>query len=281
MTPILALRTGKVYLVGAGPGDPDLLTLRAARVLRAADVVVFDHLAAAAILELAPRRARRIYAGKQRGNHALPQGEINRLLVRLAAGGATVIRLKGGDPYVFGRGGEEAEALADAGIPFEIVPGVTAATGAAAYSGIPLTHRDCAQACVFVTGHLKDGTMNLDWPALARPAQTVVVYMGLAGLPILARELVAHGLPGATPAAVVEQATTRDQRVVCGTIETLPALAAAAGVAPPTLIIVGEVVRLRPKLDWFTSRAVAAGPETDPAQRPPRAAEAERETSVA
>jgi uroporphyrin-III C-methyltransferase/precorrin-2 dehydrogenase/sirohydrochlorin ferrochelatase len=257
-----AMRVGKVYLVGAGPGDPELLTLRAARVLRTADAVVYDHLAAPSILDLAPRHAQRVYAGKQRGKHALAQEEINRLLVRLASGGATVIRLKGGDPYVFGRGGEEAEALAAAGIPFEVVPGVTAATGAAAYAGFPLTHRNCAQTLVFVTGHLKDGSMNLDWPALARPAQTVVVYMGLQGLPILCRELVAHGLPAATPAAVVERATTAAQRVVCGTLETLPLLAAAAGVAPPTLIVIGEVVRLRPQLDWFTAKSDAERAES-------------------
>jgi len=243
--------SGCVWLVGSGPGNPELLTLRAWKLMQLADVVLHDHLVAPEIVAAVHAGAQRIYVGKERSNHTLPQGEINRLMVKLASEGKRVLRLKGGDPFVFGRGGEEIETLAAAGIPFEIVPGVTAATGVAAYAGIPLTHRDYAQACVFVTGHLKDGTMNLDWPALARPNQTVIVYMGLLGLPVLCQQLVAHGLPAATPAAVVQQGTTRHQRVVCGTLETLPLAAFKAGLEPPTLIIIGKVVALRDRLAWF------------------------------
>ena len=250
---------GTVYLVGAGPGDPELLTLRAAGLLAQAEVVVYDNLVAAAILDLAPAGAERIYAGKERGNHALPQEQLNLLLVRQAQRGKVVVRLKGGDPYVFGRGGEEVETLVEHAVPFEVVPGITAAAGVAAYAGIPLTHRDYAQACVFVTGHLKDGSMALDWVGLARPRQTVVVYMGLLGLPTLCRELIAHGLPGDWPAAIVQQGTTTDQRTVAGTLATLPELADAARLKAPTLIIVGEVVRLRQKLKWFETLASAPG----------------------
>jgi uroporphyrin-III C-methyltransferase len=242
---------GTVYLVGAGPGDPELLTLRAANLLTQAHVVVYDHLVTPAILDLASARARRIYAGKERGHHALPQPDLNLLLVELAQAGNVVVRLKGGDPYVFGRGGEEAEVLSMHGVPFEVVPGITAASGVAAYAGIPLTHRSHAQACVFVTGHLKDGSMALDWPALARPRQTVVIYMGLLGLPTLCRELIAHGLPRDWPAAIVTQGTRAQQRTVTGTLTTLPELATAARLKAPTLIIVGEVVKLQQRLAWF------------------------------
>lgn len=244
-------QAGTVYLVGAGPGDPELLTLRAASLLGQAEVIVYDHLVAAPILDMAPAGVERIYAGKQRGNHSLPQDEINLLLVRLAQAGKVVVRLKGGDPYIFGRGGEEVETLVEHGVPFEVVPGVTAAAGVAAYAGIPLTHRNYAQACVFVTGHLKDGSIELDWVGLARPRQTVVIYMGLLGLPTLCRELIAHGLPGDWPAAIVQHGTTANQRTVTGTLATLPGLADAARLKAPTLIIVGEVVRLRDKLTWF------------------------------
>jgi uroporphyrin-III C-methyltransferase/precorrin-2 dehydrogenase/sirohydrochlorin ferrochelatase len=243
--------TGIVHLVGAGPGNPDLLTLRAARLIAQADVVVYDRLVGADILDLACRDAQLIYVGKARARHTLPQDEINALLVRLALEGRRVVRLKGGDPFIFGRGGEEIEALVAHGIPFEVVPGVTAACGIAAYAGIPLTHRDHAHAVTFVAGHLKDGTMSLDWAALARPGQTVVVYMGLAGLPTLARELVAHGLPATTPAAVIQQGTTANQRVVTGTLADLPGRAAAAGLEPPTLIVVGDVVTLQRTFAWF------------------------------
>jgi uroporphyrin-III C-methyltransferase/precorrin-2 dehydrogenase/sirohydrochlorin ferrochelatase len=242
---------GEVYLVGAGPGDPDLLTFRALRLMQKADVVVYDNLVSKPIVEMTRRDAERIFVGKKRDNHTLRQEEINELLVRLAKQGKRVLRLKGGDPFIFGRGGEEIETLAAEGIPFQVVPGITAASGVASYAGIPLTHRDHAQSCLFVTGHLKDGTMNLDWEQLARPRQTVVVYMGLHGLDTLCTELVKHGAPDTTPIAIVQQGTTQNQRVVTGTLATLPAIAASEQLQAPTLIIVGSVVTLREKLAWF------------------------------
>ena len=260
---------GKVFLVGAGPGDPELLTLRGANVIAHAEAIVYDRLVGRAIVDLAPRNAERIYVGKERSRHTLGQADIGALLVRLAQEGKRVVRLKGGDPFIFGRGGEEIEMLAGNGIAFEVVPGITAASGVAAYAGIPLTHRDHAHAVTFVTGHLKDGTMRLDWPALARPQQTLVVYMGLLGLPTLSRELIAHGLPATTPAAIVEQGTTAAQRVVAGTLADLPARAIAAGMRSPTLIIVGEVVRLRDALSWFDPASPHAGPWRDTARTLP------------
>ena len=242
---------GRVVLVGAGPGDPELLTLRAARLLAQAEVVVYDHLVSPAVLDLVAPDAERLYAGKEAGHHSLPQPEINALLVRLARSGRQVIRLKGGDPFVFGRGGEELQALATAGIEFEVVPGVTAACGATTYAGIPLTHRDHAQACVFVTGRTRDGRCDLDWPALARARQTVVIYMGLAALAQICERLVEHGLPATHPAAVVKQGTTLDQRVVTGTLADLAERVAQARLRAPCLIVVGEVVRLREQLAWF------------------------------
>lgn len=248
---------GFVSLVGAGPGDPELLTLRALRVLQRANVVLYDHLVAPALVDLARRDAERVYVGKERDNHALSQESINALMVRLAREGRHVVRLKGGDPFVFGRGGEEIESLAAQGIAFEVVPGVTAAVGAAAYAGIPLTHRDFAQSCLFVTGHLKDGSPGLDWPALARPRQTLAIYMGVHGLEAICAGLVAHGLPPDLPAALVEKATLPAQRVVEGTLRSLPREAGRQNVRPPALLIVGEVVRLRRRLAWFGADAPA------------------------
>jgi uroporphyrin-III C-methyltransferase/precorrin-2 dehydrogenase/sirohydrochlorin ferrochelatase len=219
--------------------------------MQQADVVVYDRLVSRPVLDLVRLEAERIYAGKERAKHALPQEDINHLLVRLAKEGKRVVRLKGGDPFIFGRGGEEIGTLAAEGIPFQVVPGITAAAGCASYAGIPLTHRDYSQSVVFVTGHLQDGSVNLNWLALAQPRQTLVFYMGLLGIEVICRQLVAHGLAAATPAALIQQGTTPQQRVLTGTLDTLPAIVRRGEVKAPTLIIVGEVVRLREQLKWF------------------------------
>ncbi len=242
---------GTVYLVGSGPGDPELMTLKAARLVSEADVIVYDHLGAENVLDLARPDAEKIYAGKEASNHALPQEEINVLLVRLAKQGKRVVRLKGGDPFIFGRGGEEIETLAEHGVPFEVVPGVTAASGCGSYAGIPLTHRDHSQICVFATGHLKDGSVNLDWKALARPNQTVVFYMGIGGAEEICRQLMSNGLPPEHPAAVVQHGTSRRQRVLTATLGTLAAEIEKSDIRPPALIIIGTVVTLQSKLAWF------------------------------
>jgi len=250
-----------VYLVGAGPGDPELLTLRAARLLGSADVVVYDNLVSAEVMDLVGPTAQRIYAGKQRDRHTMSQESINALLVRLAIEGRNVVRLKGGDPFIFGRGGEEMQVLAAAGIAVEVVPGITAACGVSCYAGIPLTHRDFAQACLFVTGHLQDGTAGLDWVALARPRQTVVIYMGLGALNEICAQLIAHGMSANMPAAVIEKGTTLDQRVVTGTLRDLAPRVATSGLESPCLVIVGEVVRLRETLSWFDPAKDIVGEE--------------------
>jgi len=242
---------GEVYLVGAGPGDPDLLTFRALRLLQQADVIVYDRLVSSEILDMARRDADRVYVGKKRDKHTLPQEDINVLLARLAKEGKRVLRLKGGDPFIFGRGGEEIETLMQEGVNFQIVPGITAAAGAASYAGIPLTHRDHAQSVTFVTGHLKNGTMNLNWSALAQPHQTLVVYMGLLGVKTLCAKLVEHGLSEDTPIALVQKATTREQKVLVSTLAGMPARLDATSIKPPTLIIVGDVVSLHEKLSWL------------------------------
>jgi len=242
---------GEVYLVGAGPGDPDLLTFRALRLMQQADVVVYDRLVAKPIIDMVRRDAEHIYVGKQRNQHTMRQEEINALLARLAKEGHRVLRLKGGDPFIFGRGGEEIDTLAAEGIPFQVVPGITAASGCACYSGIPLTHRDCAQSVTFVTGHLKDGTINLNWRQLAEPNQTIVFYMGLVGLPVIVDKLIEHGVPPDMPIALVQQGTTHMQKVYAGTLASILARVEADPPEPPTLVIVGEVVNLRDKLGWF------------------------------
>lgn len=245
---------GKVWLVGAGPGDPDLLTLKAARLIGSADAIVYDHLVGEGVRALFPASARQVYVGKKAAKHTLKQEEINQLLVDLAREGLDVVRLKGGDPFIFGRGGEELEVLHAAGIGFEVVPGVTAAAGCAAYAGFPLTHRDHAQSVTFVTGHLKDHSIDLDWPALARPGQTVVFYMGVGGAPEICRQMITHGLPASTPAAIIRRGTLPDQQTLLSTLDQLPRRIVEAGIKPPALIVVGSVVGLHDTLSWYESR---------------------------
>jgi uroporphyrin-III C-methyltransferase/precorrin-2 dehydrogenase/sirohydrochlorin ferrochelatase len=235
--------TGRVSLVGAGPGDPELLTLRAARALREADVIVHDKLVDPSVLEYARRDARRIFVGKSKGDHTLPQSEINCLLVAEAKAGRHVVRLKGGDPFVFGRGGEELDALSAAGVQTEVVPGITAATGCAAYAGFPLTHRDHAASVVFVSGQTKDGIADLDWRALANPRQTIVVYMGVGAAGEIAGKLIEAGLDATTPIAIVENGTRWNQRVIKGALHEAADLIRSHGVAGPALLVIGAVTR--------------------------------------
>ena len=242
---------GEVYLVGGGPGDPELLTFRALRLMQQADVVLYDRLVAPKILEFVRKDAKRMYVGKERDRHALPQAEINQLLVDLARQGKRVLRLKGGDPFMFGRGGEEIDLLYENNIPFQIVPGITAANGCASYAGIPLTHRDYAQSCLFVTGHLKDGSMNLNWQTLVQPQQTLAVYMGTHSLDILSRKLIKHGMKKSMPAAIIQQGTTGDQNIYLSTVEHLPKVPKENNVKPPSMIIIGAVVSLHKKLAWY------------------------------
>jgi uroporphyrin-III C-methyltransferase / precorrin-2 dehydrogenase / sirohydrochlorin ferrochelatase len=257
---------GEVYLVGAGPGDPDLLTFKALRLMQRADVVLYDRLIGEGILNLVRRDAERIYVGKLPKEHTLPQAEISRMLLRLAQEGKRVLRLKGGDPFVFGRGGEEIELLAEAGIPFQVVPGITAASGCAAYAGIPLTHRDHAQACVFVTGHSKNGQVDLDWEVLLQPRQTVAVYMGLDRLAELARAFIGKGAAPSLPVALIDNGTRPNQQVLTATLATIAEKAAKAGVRGPAILIIGSVVRLREKLDWYVPEGQAR--EATPAAVP-------------
>ncbi|WP_331345199.1 siroheme synthase CysG [Cellvibrio sp. UBA7661] len=246
------LTQGEVYLVGGGPGDPELLTLRALRLMQQADVVLYDRLVSDGVMELVRRDAERIYVGKRRNEHAMQQENINQLLVDLAKEGKRVLRLKGGDPFIFGRGGEEIELLAQHNIPFQVVPGITAASGCAAYAGIPLTHRDYAQSVRFVTGHLKSDDTNLQWPELANPTQTLVFYMGLVGLKEICESLIAHGRAANTPVALIEKGTTQQQRVLVSDLTSIADVVAANDVHAPTLFIVGEVVQLHESLRWFT-----------------------------
>lgn len=249
-----------VTLVGAGPGDPELLTLKAVKALQAATLVLYDHLVSPAVLAFLPPQAERIYVGKESSRHTLPQGDIIELMIHLARSGRAVLRLKGGDGYIFGRGGEEAQALAAQGIPFQVIPGLTAAQGAAASVGIPLTHRDHACSLVLSTGHLRENRqLDMDWDLLARPNQTVVLYMGVNNLPEICRQLMAHGLPGDTPAALVEKATLPDERCITGTVAELPSLALRHQVRPPALIMIGSVVSVRAQLVPAATTVAAEG----------------------
>jgi len=253
--------SGAVYLIGTGPGDPDLLTFRALRLMQQADVVIFDRLVGDGIVDLCRRDAERIFVGKQAGDHSYDQSEINQLLVTLARGGKRVARLKGGDPFIFGRGGEEIEELAAAGLEFQIVPGITAALGCAAYAGIPLTHREHAHSCVFITGHAPEQQAARDWQALVRSQQTIVVYMGAATLDYTAKRLIEAGLAPSTPLALIERGTLAEQRVAVGTLDQAADLAQRSAARPPLLAIIGSVVRLRDKLAWFGRERCAAGSE--------------------
>ena len=241
---------GEVYLVGAGPGDPELLTLKALRLMQQADVVIYDRLVSPPILDLCRRDAEKIYVGKARSNHSVPQDGINALLVEYAAQGKRVCRLKGGDPFIFGRGGEEIQELFAAGVAFQVVPGITAASGCSAHAGIPLTHRDYAQSVRFLTGHLKEGSPELPWHELVYENQTLVLYMGLVGLEKICAQLIAHGQRPNMPVALISKGTTPDQKVVVGTLADIASKVTEHQIQAPTLTIIGEVVKLREQLQW-------------------------------
>ncbi|MDN5641613.1 MAG: siroheme synthase CysG [Acinetobacter sp.] len=241
---------GEVYLVGAGPGDPELLTLKALRLMQQADVVIYDRLVSPAIMELCRRDATKIYVGKARSNHAVPQEGINALLVEFASKGQRVCRLKGGDPFIFGRGGEEIQELFAAGVPFQVVPGITAASGCSAYAGIPLTHRDYAQSVRFLTGHLKEGSPELPWDELVYQNQTLVLYMGLVGLEKICEKLIEHGQRPDMPVALISKGTTPEQKVVVGTLADIASKVEENHIQAPTLTIIGDVVSLREQLQW-------------------------------
>ena len=242
---------GKVYIVGAGPGDPGLLTLKALDLIKTTDIVLYDRLVSDQILDIIPNNVKKEYVGRNIGDNYTHQNETNDMMVKHAKEGKNVVRLKGGDPFIFGRGGEEIEDLVRENIPFQVIPGITAASGCASYTGIPLTHRDYAQSCTFVTGHLKGEIIDLDWRMLSRPRQTVVVYMSLAGLESVCQALIEHGSSIDKPAALIQQGTTRNQKVIVGTLGTLPSRVAAENVQPPTLLIIGDVVRLHETLGWY------------------------------
>jgi uroporphyrin-III C-methyltransferase/precorrin-2 dehydrogenase/sirohydrochlorin ferrochelatase len=244
-------KQGEVFLVGGGPGDPDLLTFRALHLMQRSDVCVYDKLISKDVLNLVRRDAELIYVGKERDRHTVPQEKINQLLVKLAKKGMRVLRLKGGDPFIFGRGGEEIEMLMEHKIPFQVVPGITAANGVSSYAGIPLTHRDYAQSCIFVTGHMKNEKLILEWDSLAKPNQTVVIYMGLLALSQICEQLIKHGASKNLPIAVVEQGTTSGQKVVTGSLLNITQKVKQEKLKSPSLIIVGNVVKLRKKLNWF------------------------------